>query len=255
MRTSNLLDVGQVYTRAKLKEHFDIKDATINTGVFRPAGHDSVWLFVTEHKSADRTQYADYFDGQKLEWDGQLSGRTDPLIVNHRREGLELLLFYRREKYEFAGAGFRYHGPFEVVSYSGNRPTHFILAQTPTIHSIVNRDLHSEGVERAYFEGEQASRFSDFYERNAALRAAAIRLHGTQCRVCGFDFECMYGPRGRGYIEVHHLTPVSSLSETRQVDPAAEMTVLCANCHRMIHRDRDDILTPEALRERLAPLA
>lgn len=106
IKTSELLEVGTPYTRAALKERFGIVDSTINTGVFRPKGHDSVWLFVTEEKSKDRTPYRDYLSGSLLEWDGQTSARTDPLIIEHRERHLELLLFYRQSKKEYQGAGF-----------------------------------------------------------------------------------------------------------------------------------------------------
>ncbi|GFN21937.1 HNH endonuclease [Thermanaeromonas sp. C210] len=87
------------------------------------------------------------------------------------------------------------------------------------------------------------------YERDPELRRAAIRLHGTRCLACGFDFEEAYGERGRGYIEVHHLKPVSALGGPAAVDPRADLTVLCANCHRMVHRRRDRVLGLEELRE------
>lgn len=125
--TSSSLQVGEVYTRAFLKERFDIIDLTINTGVFRPKGHDSVWLFVTEQKSKDRTQYRDYLSGSLLEWDGQTSARTDSLIVEHRERGLELLLFYRKSKLEFPGAGFRYYGRVLYEVHLPGRPSHFLL--------------------------------------------------------------------------------------------------------------------------------
>ncbi len=43
---------------------------TVNTGIFQPQGHDSVWLFVTEHKTPDRTQYVDHLEGDVLRWQG-----------------------------------------------------------------------------------------------------------------------------------------------------------------------------------------
>jgi hypothetical protein len=51
MKTSESLVDGAIYTRSELREMFNIRDATINTGIFRPKGHDSVWLFVTEKKN------------------------------------------------------------------------------------------------------------------------------------------------------------------------------------------------------------
>ena len=112
----------------------------------------------------------------------------------------------------------------------------------------VSMDVESLEQENEYFEGKRVPRLSSFYERNPRLRTAAVKHHGTVCTVCNFDFSKAYGDRGAGFIEVHHLIPVSCLDESRPVDPVHEMTVLCSNCHRMIHRRRDAVLTPEQLR-------
>lgn len=127
MKTSEFLSIGQVYTRGELQRMFSIVDATIRTGVFRPKGHDSVWLFVTQHKDPSRTQYRDLLEGDILYWDGQTSGRTDALIIEHAARGLELLLFYRKTKDQYPDYGFCYEGPFEYVSHSGAHPAHFVL--------------------------------------------------------------------------------------------------------------------------------
>jgi uncharacterized protein YjbI with pentapeptide repeats len=101
---------------------------------------------------------------------------------------------------------------------------------------------------KEYVEGERRERLSQYYERNPHLRVAAIALHGTKCMVCGFDFEAVYGRHGAGYVEVHHLRRVSSLQAKTRVNPQTDMVVLCANCHRMIHRSRDGMLSPDELR-------
>jgi putative restriction endonuclease len=126
-RASDLLEIGSVYTREDLKRILDTEDATINTGVFRPAGFDSVLLFVTEKKTADRVQYVDQLTADTLHWQGQNAGRTDSLIVDHNARGLELLLFYRATKSEYPGAGFRYEGPFDYTSHHGALPANFTL--------------------------------------------------------------------------------------------------------------------------------
>jgi 5-methylcytosine-specific restriction protein A len=41
---------------------------------------------------------------------------------------------------------------------------------------------------------------------------------------------------------------VSTLGEETKVDSKHDMTVVCSNCHRMIHRRKDEVLTPEELR-------
>jgi ribosomal protein L44E len=58
-----------------------------------------------------------------------------------------------------------------------------------------------------------------------------------QCEVCGFDFESVYGELGSGFAECHHTKPLADLraAETTKV---ADLAIVCANCHRMIHRRR-----------------
>jgi hypothetical protein len=62
--------------------------------------------------------------------------------------------------------------------------------------------------------------------------------HGYKCQVCNFDFKKKYGELGKEYIEAHHLSPYSELKEgkVRSLNIEKDFSVLCANCHRMIHR-------------------
>jgi hypothetical protein len=118
---------GNVYTRNELRELFEIRAATLNNGVFHFGERREIWLFITENKQADREQYVDKLVGNTLYWQGQRMGRTDRLIINHKRDGEKLLVFYRQAKYEFEQAGFKYEGVFDYISHSGDRPTSFVL--------------------------------------------------------------------------------------------------------------------------------
>lgn len=71
---------------------------------------------------------------------------------------------------------------------------------------------------------------------DASRKVKAIQ--GYTCKGCEFEFEAVYGEIGKNYIEAHHLIPVSSLKEGEEVpmDPKDDFAVLCANCHRMVHR-------------------
>ncbi|KQV96110.1 MrcB family domain-containing protein [Pelomonas sp. Root1237] len=74
-------------------------------------------------------------------------------------------------------------------------------------------------------------------ERNRKLSQQAKLVHGYKCTACGFDFEATYGAIGKEFIEAHHLTPIAQLKgQFVELDPRVDFTVLCANCHRMIHR-------------------
>jgi hypothetical protein len=121
------LEPGKVYTRVELQRLFAIRDATIKNGVFLCKPRAEIWLFVTEEKQPDRVQFEDQLVGDELRWQGQLSGRTDRLVTNHRADGNRILVFYRRNKTQYAGAGFRLEGEFEYVSSTPGSPTAFVF--------------------------------------------------------------------------------------------------------------------------------
>ncbi|WP_305812275.1 MrcB family domain-containing protein [Photobacterium leiognathi] len=74
-------------------------------------------------------------------------------------------------------------------------------------------------------------------ERNQALSKKVKKVQGFTCKACGFDFEKKYGEVGKGFIEAHHLTPVSEIKGRKVgLDPVKDFAVLCSNCHRMIHK-------------------
>lgn len=91
-------------------------------------------------------------------------------------------------------------------------------------------------------EGHLLTRMHRYRERNAAIvkrkKASFLTQHGYLCcEACGFDFQATYGVRGDGFIECHHIKPVSELmaGETTKL---ADLVLLCANCHRMVHASR-----------------
>lgn len=123
------------------------------------------------------------------------------------------------------------------------------LGEAISVNAIVMSDLDSLHTEEEFLEGGSGKRiFTNHYERNPGLRTAAIRYHGTKCIVCGFDFKEVYGERGDGYIEVHHLRPVSRLKKQTKINHKMDVAVVCSNCHRMIHRKKDKVLSLEELR-------
>ncbi len=110
---------------------------------------------------------------------------------------------------------------------------------------IINNDL----INQDYFEGKKYSQYGVKYERDPNLRKIAIMIHGTKCKVCGFDFEEIYGDQGKGFIEVHHIKPVSTFGAKAKVNPKKELTVVCSNCHRMIHRRKEYILSVSEMKQ------
>jgi hypothetical protein len=93
-----------------------------------------------------------------------------------------------------------------------------------------------------FSEGRRMSAERQFFARNPALTDAAKKKYGFVCQICKFDFGRAYGPLGEGYIEAHHLSPLSERNPSTWTEKLRtsvdQVRVLCANCHRMIHRRR-----------------
>lgn len=92
--------------------------------------------------------------------------------------------------------------------------------------------------EKIYLEGAVSKVLVNSYERNPEARRICIDRYGVNCSVCGFGFEEAYGAVGKDFIHVHHLRPLSEISEKYEVDPIVDLRPVCPNCHAMIHRRR-----------------
>lgn len=108
-------------------------------------------------------------------------------------------------------------------------------------------DLDNVGDIESKTEGGKKVVISVRAERDSGNRNEAIRIHGLKCKGCGFDFEKTYGIWGKNYIEVHHVIPLGD-GKQRATNPKTDLTVVCANCHRMIHRKKSITLTIDELK-------
>jgi 5-methylcytosine-specific restriction endonuclease McrA len=118
-----------------------------------------------------------------------------------------------------------YRKTFERDSGSNRKSIHHLQPLAEEITEI-----------KEYPEGTATKVLINSYERNPKARAKCIEFHGARCCICGFDFEAAYGRIGTGYIHVHHLTPLSSITKEYRVDPKKDLRPVCPNCHAIIHR-------------------
>lgn len=98
-----------------------------------------------------------------------------------------------------------------------------------------------DGIQEAA-EGRLLTRKHIARERNRQLveskRKQVMMRHGRlACEVCDFDFSIHYGERGKGFIECHHTKPIATFAEGHKTH-VDDLALVCANCHRMIHRDK-----------------
>ena len=107
-----------------------------------------------------------------------------------------------------------------------------IQSEIPAINDFPNElPFH-----KTIFEGAKKTVLVNKYERDPAARNKCIAIKGVRCSVCNFDFEERYGSRGKNFIHVHHLKPLSQIGEKYQLVPEKDLCPVCPNCHAMIHR-------------------
>jgi 5-methylcytosine-specific restriction enzyme A len=105
-------------------------------------------------------------------------------------------------------------------------------------------------------EGRLLTRRHLTRERNRKLvkakRKQTMKKHGKlTCEVCKFNFAVRYGDRGNGFIECHHTKPVATLAAGHKTH-IDDLALVCANCHRMIHR-RKPWLSISELKAQIKP--
>lgn len=68
--------------------------------------------------------------------------------------------------------------------------------------------------EEEHYEGGVKKVSTNRYERNPVNRELCLAANGYVCKICGFDFEKVYGQLGYHFIHVHHIVPISKMVNT-----------------------------------------
>ncbi len=94
-------------------------------------------------------------------------------------------------------------------------------------------------------EGQVLYKLHKLRERDPKIvkqkKDQAVSSHGKlTCEGCLFVFEEFYGDIGRGFIECHHLTPLSSFKAATRTT-LDDLSLVCSNCHRMLHKKIDTL--------------
>lgn len=97
------------------------------------------------------------------------------------------------------------------------------------------------------YEGAAILKLVKQYERSRLNRAACIEIHGTDCKICGFNFYHYYGYLGDGFIHIHHIVPVSEIGGRYIIDPENDLMPVCPNCHSMLHRRKPALMPKELI--------
>lgn len=113
------------------------------------------------------------------------------------------------------------------------------------IDEIQNKETTESG--GSIFEGAKKTIKVNAYERDLQARQDCLDEYGYLCQICEFDFEKVYGKRGKGFIHVHHIVPLSEIKKEYKVDPIKDLIPVCPNCHEMLHR-KGHTISPKELK-------
>lgn len=156
-----------------------------------------------------------------------------------------------------------FNGMFPNVVKTGKYPDLLFEKKSDSRYQIrFNTDVSDDsGNDEAYDlenevvietkEGKKVARYTTVYERDGKYRNAVMKRDNWKCVACGFDFEKTYGERGHEFIEVHHLVPLYKRGgeTTIKMD---DLVCLCSNCHRMVHRSKNEVLSLDDLKKLIA---
>lgn len=114
------------------------------------------------------------------------------------------------------------------------------------IRSLVH-ELRSRLAEDDIEEGSQVLRLHRYRERNSAVarqkKDEALAEGRLECEACGVDYLALYGGRGVRLIECHHAIPLSSEAHNGRTNKS-DLLLLCANCHRLAHSEKEPLPLP-----------
>lgn len=113
---------------------------------------------------------------------------------------------------------------------------------TPNASTVHFQLQTMEAIEGLAKESVRATR-----SRNGQLREAAIRQSRGVCEACLRDFSVLLGGLGARALQVHHKNQLAQ-SDNEVITSLDDLAVLCANCHCIVHADRDQPMRVEHLK-------
>lgn len=106
------------------------------------------------------------------------------------------------------------------------------------------------GAESSDVEGLKTEIVALRAKRSRRLRDLAFRNARGVCRVCARDFSQLLNGRGVRALQVHHRRQLSAYKVPSRTT-LADLAVVCANCHLLLHLDPAKSLRVEQLKRLL----
>lgn len=113
-----------------------------------------------------------------------------------------------------------------------------VVALIATYIAEVSLEPHDDDDEDEFVEGKVVTRVHRRIERNRKLRIALVRdrrkTNRLRCDACFRTNPTSDGRLDDAIFEAHHLVPLASRGTT--TTKLGDVALLCANCHKLIHR-------------------
>jgi hypothetical protein len=236
-------DLGETVNRVRGGESLEERWSSGNTKAIAPGSRVYLLRQGAEPRGIMASGWTTAEVEEDLHWDRRRARRGD--LANYVRFVYDTMLNPESEASldprdfspELASAA--HWAPFASgTSISDAAARH--LEELWAAHTIGVPSLGLSDHELSALEGKVLYRMVRHRSRERSLRQAkldeASRLGQLRCEVpgCGFDFAERYGALGRGYAQVHHLHPLASVDVPSRTT-LADLAIVCANCHVMIH--------------------
>jgi predicted HNH restriction endonuclease len=151
--------------------------------------------------------------------------------IRYKAEGIES---YHLEKIEYSTA-------LEFIKENQKEFDDWINLHEKKSNTLnIDKDkVGSNNFYPTYPEGAIKEITQEIRYRNPKIKSGRIEYVGhCSCEICDFDFEEKYGDLGKGFIECHHLIPLSDRKGNESTETSIDDVVLvCSNCHRVIHKN------------------
>jgi hypothetical protein len=126
----------------------------------------------------------------------------------------------------------------------------FFIHGSERLFKILLKYAHDEFgynyTDNIFKEGKMKFRLHLTKERNPSLvkqvkeKWRKANNGDVHCLACDFSFQKYYGNIGMGYIEAHHLKPISTISPDT-ITCFSDLVPVCSNCHRMLHHNIEKV--------------
>ncbi|WP_247880319.1 HNH endonuclease [Brucella pituitosa] len=125
----------------------------------------------------------------------------------------------------------------QVWAEFGQRPDEVsLIAEAIKAGIIINGSEQLPDIEQELPEGRLLTALHIRRERNPKVRMMLLddrRARGFRCDICNLTRPDLDEPLQEAMFEAHHLVPLSEAGESKT--KLADLALLCACCHRLIH--------------------